>query len=104
MGDPRPEERHSRRRSLQAIWNRIKREVGIEDVRAHDLWHTWRALASTAARASPSLGGCSATTGLRRRSVMPTWLTGLFGEHRMPLASSWPRSWMRLADSGHGRR
>lgn len=62
---------------LNKEWHRIRKLAGIEDVRIHDLRHTFASVGAGGGVGLPLIGGILGIARLRQRSDTLTWRTGL---------------------------
>jgi integrase len=60
--------------NLQKPWDRIRVRAGLEDVRLHDLRHSYASVGATGGLSLLFVGSCLVTRRLRRRRDTRTWL------------------------------
>ena len=58
---------------LEAPWRRVRKAALLEDVRLHDLRHSFASIAVAGGMSLPLIGGLLGHSSRRRRRVMPIW-------------------------------
>jgi integrase len=58
--------------NLQKAWRRIRKQAGINDVRLHDLRHSFASVAAASNGSLPMIGGLLGHTHLNTTARLPT--------------------------------